>query len=112
MRRSVGELIKILMTNNVISKMTAKMEIIAKHTPVARVLWRALSNLSENGLKTRSYISDVVTGGYLSSNEAKSSSPSITHALIIAKKDRSCKDYIKHSYNYYIITEPISVKLV
>ena len=92
MRRSAGELIKMPMTNNVISKMTAKMAIIARHTSVARVLWRALSSLSENGLKTRSYISDVVTGGYLSSNEAKSSSPSIIHALMIAKKDRSCKN--------------------
>ena len=52
-RRTVQELtaqLKKLMTNSVISKIAATKEMIARHIPVARVLWQASSSLSENGL--------------------------------------------------------------
>ena len=91
MRRNVGELtakLKKLMTNSVISKMTAIKEMIARHIPVAQVLWRVLSTLSENTV-----IGSLnVTPAYLSSSEGKSNSPSITHALMSVKKDRTYKN--------------------
>ena len=91
MSRSVVELAaqpRKLMTNSIISKMTAMKETIARHIPVAQVLRRVLSTLSENisnsGL--------IIALGKWSSNERKSSSPSTTHALIIEKKARTCND--------------------
>ena len=91
MRRNVGELtakLKKLMTNSVISKMTAIKEMIARHIPAAQVLWRVLSTLSENTV-----IGSLnVTPAYLSSSEGKSNSPSITHALMSVKKDRTYKN--------------------
>jgi hypothetical protein len=91
MSRSVVELAaqpRKLMTNSVISKMTAIKEMIARHIPVAQVLRRALSTLSENIVRA----SLNVNSAYLSSKEGKSSSPSTTHALTIAKKARTYKD--------------------
>ena len=77
-----------LMTNSIISKMTAMKETIARHIPVAQVLPRVLSTLSENisnsGL--------IITPGKWSCNERKSSSPSTTHTLTIEKKARTCND--------------------
>ena len=88
MRRIVGDLVaqlQKLMTNSVISKMIAAKEMIARHTPVARVLPRVLSNLSENAFKTGSLVPPGI-----SSNEVKSSSPSTTHVHTSVRKDRTC----------------------
>ena len=88
MRRSVGELtaqLKKLMTNSVISKMTAIKEIIARHIPVAQVLCRVPSILSENVFQTGM----SVAPGKWSSNVGKSSSPSTTHAHTMVKKDKA-----------------------
>ena len=99
MSRSVVEPVaqpRKLMTNSVISKMTANKETIARNIPVAKVLRRVLSTLSENivieSRKGRAL-------AYLSSNEGKSSSPSTTHVLTIEKKARTCNDC---SYYYNI----------
>ena len=88
MRRSVAELTaqrKKLMTNSVISKMTAIKEMIARHIPVAQVLPRVPSNLSENVFQAGI---SVAPGKWLS-NEGKSSSPSTTHAQTMVKKDKT-----------------------
>ena len=65
-----------LMTNSVISKMTAMKEMIARHIPVAKVLLRVPSSLSENVF----HPGISVAPGNWSSNEGKSSSTSTTHA--------------------------------
>ena len=95
MSRSVVELaaqLKKLMTNSVISKMTAMKEIIARHIPVAQVLPRVFSTLSENIVIYSKYSGKGRLLAYLSSKEGKSSSPSTTHALIIEKKARTCNN--------------------
>ena len=56
MSRSVVEPVaqpRKLMTNSIISKMTAMKETIARHIPVAKVLRRVLSTLSENIVANR-----------------------------------------------------------
>ena len=103
MRRSVAELTaqrKKLMTNSVISKMTAIKEIIARHIPVAQVLPRVPSNLSENVFNSGMF----VTPGKRSLNEGKSSSPSTTHAQTMVIKEKTyaifmCIDFVLISDN-------------
>ena len=82
-----------LMTNSVISKMTAMKEMIARHIPVAKVLLRVPSSLSENVF----HPGISVAPGNWSSNEGKSSSTSTTHAHTMVKKHRTYTMCIVHA---------------